>query len=364
MQPTTFASPSTSSAIQDPPDDNGPPAQGLNIVAVHNATGVNPALLGAWVMDTPSPAAQRATITMHLQRQTPLLQVTANNQNAVNLAVQSIQPNLRPLPVGAEALTTDFTIEQPSPQPQQYTYQVNGFGKDDRLAIDPLSPAEKERLQHDTTPEVSRCILDATIALTDTDVILTTSPTEQILTAEYGETRVKFRRNIDAVPPLELQPATRQQEAAPSAQGAVGGLGGEVLRQYNDKLKDSLFTLMQGGASNFEPDNTEDNKLKLMGQWTLCYYGGEELSSDCMEAKLTIKRDHLKAKGKLYADFSQNGFSCEGWELLVNANQISFIDNGMASSSEDNLQALLGNEQSLIQMLGAGMEILYLDCTK
>ncbi|MGL5408756.1 MAG: hypothetical protein ACRDAP_08590, partial [Shewanella sp.] len=117
-------------------------------------------------MDTSAQTASLTAITMRLQRRTRPLHITSENQETINFAAQAYQPNLRSLQIGAEALTADFKVESLGGPPEEYTYRTTGFGKDDRLSMGPLSTAERERLQDETTPAVSRYVLNAITALT------------------------------------------------------------------------------------------------------------------------------------------------------------------------------------------------------
>ncbi|MGL5336834.1 MAG: hypothetical protein ACRC9R_11975, partial [Enterovibrio sp.] len=254
MQPAAPTGPNPNPIAQGQPPAGGPQQQGMNIVGVQNAAGINPAILGPWNMDVPSAAAPGTTITMHLRRRNPALVVTPANQEVINIAAQAFQPDLRPLQEGAEALTADFTVRPPGHPPAESTYRVSGFGQDDRLAMGPLSTADRQRLRHETPIAVSNSVLNAISALTDTDTVLTTTALEQTLEAQYGEKRVKFRRPIGAMPPPEPRLSTPQQETGRLPEGAVGGVDEETLRvlEHNNRQKDKLLGVMRSGQYQFD----------------------------------------------------------------------------------------------------------------
>ncbi|MGL5408305.1 MAG: hypothetical protein ACRDAP_06220, partial [Shewanella sp.] len=244
-------------------------------------------------MDLPASAASGTTVTMHLQRRIPPLQVTPANQEAINVTAQAFQPDLRDLQVGAEAITANFKVRPPGHPPEEYTYRVSGFGKGARLAIGPLSAADREKLMQETARAVSRTILDATTALTDTDTVLTTSPIEQRLVAEYGGKRVQFRRPIGAIPPPEPQLSIPQQETG-YAEGTAGGQNDEV-QQHNQQLKQKLFDAMRNESYHFNPDDHQGNLMKLRSPWVLYYYNGTTPTPEDLKIKLVITRSAIGA---------------------------------------------------------------------
>ncbi|MGL5408339.1 MAG: hypothetical protein ACRDAP_06400, partial [Shewanella sp.] len=193
------------------------------------------------------------------------------------------------------------------------------------------------------------------------DVVVTTHPHEQTLEAEYGEKRVKFRRPIGAMPSPESRLSTPQQETG-YAEGASGGQNDEV-RQHNEQLKQKLLDVMQRGGYQFNPADTNGNEMKIKSPWVLCYYNGTKPVPRNLQIKLAITRAGLGAGAGatgLYGDFSQNGQECEGGDIHLHGNRISFSDEGVVGGTGGSSRTLPGETSSLPDLLGSGMTILHL----
>ncbi|MGL5334897.1 MAG: hypothetical protein ACRC9R_01920, partial [Enterovibrio sp.] len=310
--------------------------------------------LGSWVMDPPSPIAAGTTITMLLQRQAPPLQVTTENRDNLNLTTQAVQAERRPLPLGAEALTADFEVESPE---QRHTYRTGGFGADDRLVINPLSAVDSNRLQQETTPEITGLVLDATTALTDTDVVLTTSPTEHTLVAEYGGKRVKFRRPIEATPP----PEPRVSTGLPRFEGRQTGVQYIAKANRNTAIKKYLLETIQNRSYTFDTNDTDGNKSNLKSIWTLCHRSGSLPEVESRQTQIVIT-DVMLEDGilTLEVDFWQNNNRLGKGKFKLTGNQITF-DKDCIEWSERGVQAYPDGSASFLASLGVGMTILHLD---
>ncbi|MGL4827461.1 MAG: hypothetical protein ACRC24_08370 [Vibrionaceae bacterium] len=330
-----------------------PPQQGpLNITGVRNAAGVNPSLLGDWEMETSPQQQNVASISLRLQRRMPPLQVTPENTDAINFTARAYQPDLRPLPVGAEALTAEFTVT-PKREEHPQTYQLNGFAKDDRLAIGPMSAADRERLETESTAATYRYVLNAITALTDTDTTITTTPSEHKLEAEYGGKKVVFRRPVTTEAP--------QQET-----GALGGppAAGQAAESPHDReIKERLLRTIQNGDYHFNPDDHTGNCTKLKQQWTLCYYQGTTPVPP--DNKTTLKISNLVpevAASPLYADFRQpRSYGEDGGVLALNRERVTFTNENVYGDINGPLNPLPGDTHSLPQMFTNGVTLLHLN---
>ncbi|MGL4735776.1 MAG: hypothetical protein ACRCWB_12000, partial [Enterovibrio sp.] len=274
------------------------------------------------------------------------------------------QPDLRPLPVGAEALTAEFTVT-PKREDNPQTYQLNGFAKDDRLAIGTMSTADRARLEDESTVPTYRYVLNAITALTDTDVTITTTPLEQKFEAEYGGKKVVFRRPVTTEAPPEPRLSAPQQET-----GAVGGqpAAGQAPAEspHDREIKQRLLHTIQNGDYHFNPDDYDGNLVKLKQQWTLCYYQGTTPVPP--DNKTTLKIFNLvpgAAASALYADFRQpRSHGEDGGVLALNRDRVTFTNGNVYGGINGPLDPLPGDAQSLPQMFTDGVTLLHLDDEK
>lgn len=356
IPPTGTNAPAQGAAGGGPPQPQ-PPEQ-LNITGVRNAAGVNPALLGNWEMDTSAQQKNLVTIGLRLQTRTPPLQVTPENIDTLNFVAQTYQPDLRPLPLGAEAACADITVTNLRIAEEKQEYHLTGFGKDNRLAIGPMSKADRQKLEEESTIATYNYVLNAVTALTDTDVTVTTLPTEHVLEAEYGGKKVVFRRPIAAEGPLDPPLSTPQQET-----GAIGAVAGAL--HSDDEIKQQLLGIIQQSAYAFDPNDHTGNCNKLKANWTLCYYQGTTPVPEDNKTKLKIT-DQIPGlpASPLYANFWQSGREGEGGDLALVQSKLTLTEDDVMGCSAAELEPLPGDAQALPQMFSEGVTVMHLDNEK